>query len=37
LEVTTRSVDEAIEAIRAKPANDATLEGILLAQTDGYL
>jgi len=37
LEVTTRSVDEAIEAIRARPANDATLEGILLAQTDGYL
>ena len=37
LEVTTRPVDEALAAARAPPANDASLEGLLLAAADGYL
>lgn len=37
LEVTTRPVDEAIDAARELPANDATLEGLLVARADGYL
>lgn len=30
-------IEAAIETARAAPANDATLEGLLIAQTDGYL
>lgn len=30
-------VEEAVELARAQPANDATLEGVLLARADGYL
>jgi ADP-ribose pyrophosphatase len=30
-------VDEALAVAREEPANDATIEGILLAQADGYL
>lgn len=37
LTVTTRPVDEAIAAAREPPANDATLEGLLLAKEDGWL
>jgi ADP-ribose pyrophosphatase len=37
LAVTTVPVDEALERARAAPANDATIEGILLAQADGLL
>jgi ADP-ribose pyrophosphatase len=37
LEVTTRPVDDALAAARAQPANDATLEGLLLARADGHL
>ncbi|WP_255152397.1 NUDIX hydrolase [Halorarius halobius] len=37
LEVTTVPVDEALERAREAPANDATIEGILLAQADGLL
>jgi ADP-ribose pyrophosphatase len=37
LEVTPRPVDEAISAAREPPANDATLEGLLVARADGYL
>jgi len=37
LEVTTVPVDEALERAREQPANDATLEGLLLAKEDGLL
>jgi len=37
LEVTSVPVDEALERARAEPANDATIEGILLAKEDGLL
>jgi len=37
LEVTTVPVAEALERARADPANDATLEGLLLAREDGLL
>lgn len=30
-------IESAIETARAAPANDATLEGLLIAQADGYL
>jgi len=30
-------VEEALGVARAPPANDATIEGLLLAETDGYL
>jgi ADP-ribose pyrophosphatase len=35
LSVTTVPVDEALARAREEPANDATIEGILLAQADG--
>ncbi|GCF14177.1 NUDIX hydrolase [Haloarcula mannanilytica] len=37
LSVTTVPIDEALQVARREPANDATIEGILLAQTDGLL
>jgi len=37
LSVTTRPVEAALAAARASPANDATLEGLLLACSDGFL
>lgn len=37
LTVTTHPIDEALTTARAAPANDATIEGLLLAETDGYL
>jgi ADP-ribose pyrophosphatase len=37
LDVATVPVEEALELARAAPANDATIEGLLLAQADGYL
>ncbi len=37
LEVTTRPFEAALEAARAPPASDATIEGLLLATADGYL
>lgn len=37
LTVTTRHIDDALPAARADPANDATIEGLLLADADGYL
>ncbi|MFB6118112.1 NUDIX hydrolase [Halosegnis sp.] len=37
LEVTTVPVDEALARAREPPANDATIEGLLLAQADGLL
>jgi len=37
LEVTTVPVDEALGRAREQPANDATLEGLLLAKEDGLL
>ena len=37
LTVTSRPVEDALAAARAGPANDATLEGLLLAEEDGYL
>ncbi|MBV0903739.1 NUDIX hydrolase [Haloarcula salina] len=37
LSVTTVPVDEALAVARREPANDATIEGILLAQADGLL
>jgi ADP-ribose pyrophosphatase len=37
LSVTTVPVDEALARAREEPANDATIEGILLAQADGLL
>ncbi|KZX47256.1 NUDIX hydrolase [Haloarcula sp. KBTZ06] len=37
LSVTTVPIDEALQVARREPANDATIEGILLAQADGLL
>ena len=37
MRVTTRPVGEALAAAREAPANDATIEGLLLAERDGYL
>ena len=37
LDVTTVPVDEALGLARSPPANDATIEGLLLARADGYL
>ena len=37
LSVTTRPAGEALAAAREPPANDATLEGLLLAAADGHL
>ena len=37
LTITTVPVDEALERAREAPSNDATIEGILLAQADGLL
>jgi ADP-ribose pyrophosphatase len=37
LSVTTVPIEEALDRARAEPANDATIEGILLAQADGLL
>lgn len=37
LEVTMRTVEAAIEAAREPPANDATLEGLLVAKEEGWL
>jgi len=37
LEVTTVPVEEGLERAREQPANDATLEGLLLAKEDGML
>ena len=37
LRVCTRPTERALEAARAEPANDAAIEGILLAQADGWL
>ena len=37
LSVTTVPVEEALDRARANPANDATIEGLLLAKEDGLL
>ena len=37
LSVTTVPIDDALDVARREPANDATIEGILLAQADGLL
>ncbi|MHB9287117.1 NUDIX hydrolase [Halobacteriales archaeon Cl-PHB] len=37
LEIRAVPVDEALERARADPANDATIEGLLLARDDGLL
>jgi ADP-ribose pyrophosphatase len=37
LSVMTVPIDEALQVARREPANDATIEGILLAQADGLL
>jgi ADP-ribose pyrophosphatase len=37
LSVTTVPVAEALNVARSQPANDATIEGILLAQADDLL
>lgn len=37
LSTTTVSIDDALERAREPPSNDATIEGILLAQADGLL
>ena len=37
LTLTTVPVEEALALARAAPANDATIEGILLAEADGLL
>ncbi|WP_340100324.1 NUDIX hydrolase [Salinibaculum salinum] len=37
LEVRTVPVDDALAVARRQPANDATIEGVLLAQADGLL
>jgi len=37
LEVTTVPVDDALDVARQEPANDATIEGILLAKAEGLL
>jgi ADP-ribose pyrophosphatase len=37
LDVKTVPVGEALDVARSEPANDATIEGLLLARADGYL
>ena len=37
LDVATVPVEDALATARADPANDATIEGLLLARADGYL
>ena len=37
LEVTTVPVEDALDVARRDPANDATIEGVLLAQAEGLL
>ncbi len=37
LSVTTVPIDEALDRAREQPANDATIEGLLLAKEDGVL
>ena len=37
LTVTTVSVDDALDVARRRPANDATIEGVLLAKAEGLL
>jgi ADP-ribose pyrophosphatase len=37
LEIRTVPVDDALTVARRQPANDATIEGVLLAQADGLL
>jgi ADP-ribose pyrophosphatase len=37
IEVKHVPINEALDAARREPANDATIEGILLAQNDGYI
>ena len=37
LTITTVPIDEALDRVREEPANDASIEGILLAQADGLL
>ena len=37
LTVTSIPVDEALGVARAEPANDATIEGLLLAREEGLL
>jgi ADP-ribose pyrophosphatase len=37
LEVTTVPVEDALEVARREPANDATIEGVLLARAEGLL
>lgn len=37
LEITTVPVDDALAVARRQPANDATIEGVLLAQVEGLL
>jgi ADP-ribose pyrophosphatase len=37
LDVQTVPVEDALEVARSGPANDATIEGLLLTQADGYL
>jgi ADP-ribose pyrophosphatase len=37
LSVTTVPIEDALQVARREPANDATIEGILLAQADGLL
>ena len=37
LSVTTVPLDEALEVARSEPANDATIEGVLLAEAEGLL
>ena len=37
LSVTTVSVEDALEVARREPANDATIEGVLLARAEGLL
>ncbi|MFC6756988.1 MULTISPECIES: NUDIX hydrolase [Haloarcula] len=37
LSVTTVPIDDALDVARREPANDATIEGVLLAQAEGLL
>ncbi|PSQ24069.1 NUDIX hydrolase, partial [Halobacteriales archaeon QS_9_67_15] len=37
LSVTTVPVDDALDVARRQPANDATIEGVLLAREEGLL
>ncbi|MFO7927974.1 NUDIX hydrolase [Natronomonas sp.] len=37
LDIVTVPVEEALDVARRDPANDATIEGLLLARADGYL